>query len=62
MHFHRFAMMFDDQDDDVILLDQPVYEAEDLVEAEEEIDDYQPTEEVILLDLMRVDESELELA
>lgn len=52
--------MNEDENDDVILLDQ-VVEADDLVEAEVEPvdDDYEPSEEVILLDMLRLDDDDL---
>jgi hypothetical protein len=57
--------MNDEENDDVILLEQRVLGAEDLVEDELELvddDDYNPTEEVILLDYMRLDPADLEVA
>ena len=50
-----FAMN-EDESDDVILLEQRVLDADELVEDELELvedDDFSPTEEVILLDMMR---------
>ena len=53
--------MNEDETDDVILLEQRVLDADDLVEAELEPvdDDYEPTEEVILLDMIRLDDDDL---
>lgn len=53
--------MNEDETDDVVLFEQPYIDADDLVEAELEDldDDYQPSEEVILLDLMRVDDDDV---
>ena len=53
--------MNEDESDDVILLEQHVFDADDLVEAEVEPvdDDYEPAEEVILLDMMRLDDEDL---
>jgi hypothetical protein len=59
-----FAMN-EDETDDVILLEQRVLDAEDLVDDEVELiddDDFSPTEEVILLDLIRIDPADLEVA
>ena len=59
-----FAMN-EEENDNVILLEQRVLGAEDLVEEELEMvddDDYNPTEEVILLDMMRLDPADLEVA
>jgi len=52
--------MNEDESDDVVLFEQ-VLDADDLVEAEiEELDDdYQPSEEVILLDLVRLDDDDV---
>ena len=57
--------MNEEENNDVILLEQRVLGAEDLVEEELELvddDDYNPTEEVILLDMMRFDPADLEVA
>jgi hypothetical protein len=53
--------MNEDETDDVLLLEQQVLDAEDFIEAEIEPvdDDYQPAEEVILLDLVRLDDDDL---
>jgi hypothetical protein len=53
--------MNEDENDDFILLEQQVLDADDLVEAEFEPvdDDYEPAEEVILLDMMRLDDDDL---
>lgn len=59
-----FAMN-EDESDDVILLEQRVLDADELVDDEVELiddDDFSPTEEVILLDLMRIDPPDLEVA
>jgi hypothetical protein len=59
-----FAMN-EDESDDVILLEQRVLDADDLVDDEIELiddDDFSPTEEVILLDLIRIDPADLEVA
>ncbi|HSD86548.1 MAG TPA: hypothetical protein VLB44_03500 [Kofleriaceae bacterium] len=52
--------MNEDETDDVIVLDQ-VVDADDLVEVELEPvdDDYEPAEEVILLDTIRLEDDEL---
>jgi hypothetical protein len=60
----RFAMN-EDESDDVILLEQRVLDAEELVDDEVELiddDDFSPTEEVILLDSIRIDPADLEVA
>lgn len=56
---HTTAMN-EDETDDVIVLDQ-VVDADDLVEVELEPvdDDYEPAEEVILLDTIRLEDDEL---
>jgi hypothetical protein len=53
--------MNEDESDDVVLLEQQVFDADDFVEAEVEPveDDYQPAEEVILLDTLRLDDDDL---
>ena len=53
--------MNEEETDDVVLFEQPYIDADDLVEAELEDldDDYEPTEEVILLDLVRLDDDDL---
>jgi len=59
-----FAMN-EDESDDVILLEQRMLDAEELVDDEIELvddDDFSPTEEIILLDLMRIDPADLEVA
>ena len=50
-----------DLDDDVILLDNPVHEADELIEAELDENDVE-TEEVVLLDLHRLDGADVEFA
>jgi hypothetical protein len=52
--------MNEDESDDLVLFEQ-VIDADDLVEAELEDldDDYQPSEEVILLDLMRLEDDDV---
>ncbi|HUS32222.1 MAG TPA: hypothetical protein VMZ53_27165 [Kofleriaceae bacterium] len=52
--------MNEDENDDFILLEQHVLDAEDFVEAEvEPVDDYEPAEEVILLDTLRLEDDDL---
>ncbi len=50
-----------DEDDDIVLLDNPVHDADDLIEDELDESDVQ-TEEVVLLDLLRLDGGDLEFA
>lgn len=47
--------------DELVLLEQQVVDADDLVEAEVAPyeDDYQPSQEVIFLDMMRVEDEDL---
>lgn len=56
-----FAMKEEQSYDELVLLEQQVVDADDLVEAEVPSfeDDYQPSEEVILLDMMRLEDDEL---
>lgn len=59
MHIPRFAMNEEESYDELILLEQPVLD-DDLVEvAMEPEDDYKPYEEVILLDMMRLEDDDL---
>lgn len=53
--------MNEEETDDLVLFEQPYIDADDLVEAElEELDDdYEPSEEVILLDLMRLEDDDV---
>jgi len=53
--------MNEEETDDVVLLEQQVLDAEDFIEAEVEPvdDDYEPAEEVILLDTLRLDDDDL---
>ena len=53
--------MNEEETDDLVLFEQPVIDADDLIEAEVEDldDDYQPSEEVILLDLIRLDDDDV---
>jgi hypothetical protein len=53
--------MNEEETDDVVLLEQNVLDAEDFIEAEVEPvdDDYEPAEEVILLDTLRLDDDDL---
>lgn len=54
-----FAMNEEESYDELILLEQPVLD-DDLVEvAAEPEDDYKPYEEVILLDMMRLEDEDL---
>ncbi len=64
MQLSPFAMN-EEENDDVILLEQRVLDADELVEDELELvdeDDFSPTEEVILLDMMRIDPADLDVA
>jgi hypothetical protein len=56
--------MNEDENDDFILLEQRMLDAEDFVEAEVEPvdDDYEPMEEVILLDTLRLEDDDLIVA
>jgi hypothetical protein len=56
--------MNEDETDDLVLLEQRVLDADDLVEAEIEPvdDDYTPMEEVILLDTLRLEDDDLIVA
>lgn len=59
-----FAMN-EDESDDVILLEQRMLDADDFVDDDVELiedDDFSPTEEVILLDMLRIDPSDIEAA
>lgn len=60
MHSPPLAMN-EDENEDLVLLDEPELDAADLVESEIEPldDDYEPTQEVILLDMRRLDEDDL---
>ena len=53
--------MNEDETADVVLFEQSVLDADDLVEQEIEDldDDYEPSEEVILLDLVRLDDDDI---
>lgn len=53
--------MNEEETDDLVLFEQPFIDADDLVEAEVEDldDDYQPSEEVILLDTLRLDDDDV---
>ena len=55
------SAMNEEETADLVLFEQPVIDADDLVEAEVEDldDDYQPSEEVILLDLIRLDDDDV---
>lgn len=55
--------MNEDESDDLIMFEQ-VLDADDLVEAEVEPvdDDYEPMEEVILLDTLRLEDDDLIVA
>lgn len=57
----RTDAMNEDETDDVVLLEQQVFDADDFIEAEVEPvdDDYEPAEEVILLDTLRLDDEDL---
>jgi len=48
-------------DDDVILLDTPVLDADSLIESEYEDENDVETEQVVLLDQIRLDNDDLEL-
>ena len=64
LHSYSPAMhddTLDEDDDDIILLEQPVLDADDLVEDEISEDDIE-TEQVVLLDMRRLSEPDLELA
>lgn len=50
----------DSLDDDIVLLDNPVHAADDLVEDELDESDVE-TEEIVLLDMVRLDGGDLEL-
>lgn len=50
-----------DDDDDIVMLDNPVHDADDLIESELDENDV-ATEEVVLLDLLRLDGGDLEFA
>ena len=50
-----------DDDDDIVMLDNPVHDADELIEAELDENDVE-TEEVVLLDLLRLDGGDLEFA
>jgi hypothetical protein len=57
--------MNEEESDDVLLLEQHVLDADDLVDDELELiddDDFSPTEEVILLDMLRIDPTDIEAA
>ena len=53
--------MNEEESYDELILEQHVVDADDLVEAEVEpyVDDYTPTEDVIFLDMMRIEDDEL---
>ena len=53
--------MNEEESYDELILEQHVVDADDLVEAEVDpyVDDYEPTEEVIFLDMMRIEDDEL---
>jgi hypothetical protein len=51
----------DDDHDDIVLLDNPVHDADELIESELDENDVE-TEEVVLLDLLRLDGGDLEFA
>ena len=56
--------MNEDENGDLIMFEQQVLDADDLVEAEIEPvdDDYEPMEEVILLDTIRLEDDDLIVA
>ena len=51
----------DDDHDDIVLLDNPVHDADDLIETELDENEVE-TEEVVLLDLLRLDGGDLEFS
>ena len=56
-----FASAMNEEETDDLVLFESVIDADDLVEAEVEDldDDYQPSEEVILLDMIRLDDDDV---